>query len=41
MIEGDQAFERFQNAVKAALTVPKRMVVSPFGQRKKPETPKS
>jgi len=45
MIEGTQAFERFQNAVKAVLTVPKSAVPNPFGhskpKREKPETPKS
>jgi hypothetical protein len=44
MIEGPEAFDRFKEAVKAVLTVPKSaMPPSPFGRRtktKKPEAPK-
>jgi hypothetical protein len=40
MIEGQEAFERFKSAVRAALTVPKSAVTNPFGQRKKPIAPR-
>jgi hypothetical protein len=45
MIEGPEAFERFRQAVKKVLTVPKSaMPPSPFGKsgktRKKSTTPK-
>jgi hypothetical protein len=44
MIEGQKAFENFQNAVRTVLTVPKSAVPSPFGNRapkdKKPVTRK-
>jgi hypothetical protein len=45
MLEGREAFERFRNAVKAALTVKKsEMPPSPFGKsgkkRKKQESPR-
>ncbi|WP_348265276.1 hypothetical protein P8935_12185 [Telmatobacter sp. DSM 110680] len=35
MLEGPQAFERFQSAVKVALTVPKSAIPEPFGHSKR------
>ncbi len=35
MIEGPEAWTRFQEAVKKVLTVPKSAVHNPFGKRKK------
>jgi hypothetical protein len=35
MHEGPEAFERFQQAMKAILSVPKSAVKNPFGKRKK------
>lgn len=44
MIEGPEALERFESAVRAILTVPKGAVPNPFGRRKgkrkKPTAPK-
>jgi hypothetical protein len=45
MIEGKEAFDRFRDAVRVALTVPKSALPpSPFGKarlkRKKPTSPK-
>lgn len=34
MIEGPEAFQRFRDAVKKILTVPKSAVPHPFGKRK-------
>jgi hypothetical protein len=40
MIEGPEAFTRFQDAVKKLLATPKSAVPNPFGKRK-PKTKKS
>lgn len=46
MIEGTEAFDRFREAVKKMLTVPKSAVPNPFGKKaapkkKKPANPKA
>jgi hypothetical protein len=41
MVEGPEAFDRFQQALKTLLTVPKSAVPNPFGKRDKKKKPAS